>query len=137
MIITVNDVKGGPTINSGSASFNVDANTDNDYVIVVEADDGEGETNSVGTFTVTVTVTDENERGDIDEDFEPPQTYMEIEYDSTTMRPNVHTFSAEDYDDGDTFSWSHCGTDAGDFEIGSTSGVLTFKQPGARPNTDD
>ena len=130
---------------SGELSFSIepdfeneqDANTDNDYVVVVEADDNEGEANSVGRFTVTVTVTDENERPDIDEDFDPPQNYMEIEYDSTAMRPNVHTFSAEDYDDGDTFSWSHSGTDAGDFEIDSTSGVLTFRQPAARPNTDD
>ena len=106
-----------------------DANTDNDYVVVVEADDGQGLTNSVGTFTVTVTVTDENERPHIDEDFDPPQTYMEIEYDSTNPFPDVHDFGAEDYDDGDTFSWSLGGEDATHLDIDSTSGVLTFNQP--------
>ena len=98
---------------------------DNDYMVVVEANDGQGETNSVGTFTVTITVNDVNERPVISEDTVPD--YMEIEYDSTSTRPDVHDFSATDYEN-DTVTWSLHGTDAGDFEIIGSGGVVTFKQ---------
>ena len=67
-----------------------------------------------------------NERPDINEDTVP--SYMEIEYDFTGTRPDVHTFTATDYDAGDTFTWSLLGTDAGDLDIDPMSGVLTFTQ---------
>ena len=75
-----------------------------------------------------MTVTDVNERPDINEDTVP--SYMEIEYDFTGTRPDVHTFSATDYDDGDTVEWTLLGTDAdaGDLDIDPMSGVLTFTQ---------
>ena len=75
-----------------------------------------------------MTVTDVNERPDINEDTVP--SYMEIEYHITGTRPDVHTFSATDYDDGDTVEWTLLGTDAdaGDLEIDGGSGVLTFIQ---------
>ena len=77
---------------------------------------------------MTVTVTDVNERPDINEDTVP--SYMEIEYHITGTRPDVHTFSATDYDDGDTVEWTLLGTDAdaGDLDIDPMSGVLTFTQ---------
>ncbi len=98
---------------------------DNEYEIIVKARDT---ANNTRDYPVTVTVTDENERPDINENFDAPQNYMEIEYDSTGTRPDVHTFTAEDYDDGDTFTWSLTGADAGDLDLGANSGVLTFKQ---------
>ena len=96
---------------------------DNVYDIIVKARDT---TNNTRDYPVTVTVTDVNERPDIDEDTVP--SYMEIEYDFTGTRPDVHTFSATDYDAGDTFTWSLLGTDAGDLDIDPMSGVLTFTQ---------
>ena len=69
---------------------------------------------------------DLNERPDIDED--TVADYKEIEFDSTATPGSVHTFTATDYDAGDTFTWSLEGDDADDFEIGSSTGVLTFKQ---------
>ena len=116
---------------SGLLSFsqrpNVEMPADDDgnnvYDIIVKARDT---TNNTRDYPVTVTVTDVNERPDIDEDTVP--SYMEIEYDFTGTRPDVHTFTATDYDAGDTFTWSLLGTDAGDLEIGTSSGVLTFTQ---------
>ena len=101
-----------------------DADTDNVYEVTVRISDGP----NTRDYSMTVTVTDVNERPDISEDFNPPQNYMEIEYDSTAARPDVHTFTAQDYDDGDTFTWSLLGTDAGDLDIGTNTGVLTFTQ---------
>ena len=95
----------------------------NVYNIIVKARDT---ANNTRDYPVTVTVTDVNERPDINEDTVP--SYMEIEYDFTGTRPNVHTFTATDYDAGDTFTWSLLATDAGDLEIGTSSGVLTFTQ---------
>ena len=50
------------------------------------------------------------------------------------VTPAVATFTATDVDDGDTITWALTGTDAGDFTIGETSGVLTFNTP---PNYED
>ena len=102
-----------------------DAGTDNVYNVTVRATDT---TSPLKTreLEVIVTVTDVNERPDIDEDAVPG--YMEIEYDSTGTRPDVHAFTATDYDDMDTVAWSLLGTDAAYLEIGATSGILTFRQ---------
>ena len=52
---------------------------------------------------------------------------------SRGQRPDVHTFTATDYD-MDTIEWSLLGTDTAHLEIGATSGILTFKQDsGLRP----
>ena len=110
-----------------------DNDTNNVYNITVEARDTASPMN-IKELPVTVTVTDVNERPDIDEDFNTPQNYIEIEYDSTVLR-DVHDFTATDYDDNgmDPFTWSLVGEDVDDLEIGSTSGNLTFKQD-ACPN---
>ena len=100
-----------------------DAGTDNVYNVTVRARDTASNTREL---EVVVTVTDVNERPDIDEDTVP--SYVEIEYDSTGTRPDVHTFTATDYDDGDTFAWSLLGTDAAYLEIDGTTGILTFRQ---------
>ena len=108
-----------------------DEDMDNQYDIIVISSDGEKTTETA----FTVIVTDINERPDIDED--TVSDYAEIEYDFTGTPGNVHTFTAEDYDDGDTIEWSLEGDDEDEFEIGSTTGILTFKQDssaGPRPN---
>ena len=105
----------------------VDGDTDNDYEITVRASDTTG-TTKTREMSVVVTVTDVNERPDIDENFNAPQTYMEIEYDFTGTLPDVHTFTATDYDAGDTIGWALVGTDAAYLEINPTTGVLTFTQ---------
>ena len=102
-----------------------DGDGDNAYNVTVRASDTAAPAN-VRELEVVVTVTDVNERPDIDEDTVP--SYVEIEYDFTGTRPDVHTFTATDYDDMDTFEWSLVGTDAAHLEIGATSGVLTFAQ---------
>ncbi len=110
----------------------VDGDTDNDYEITVRASDTTG-TTKTREMSVVVTVTDVNERPDIDENFNAPQTsYMEIEYDADTTMAGVlrdiHTFTATDYDAGDTIGWALVGTDAAHLEIDPTTGVLTFRQ---------
>ena len=68
----------------------VDADTDNVYNVTVRARDTASNTRELA---VVVTVTDVNERPDIDENFNAPQTYMEIEYDFTgnaARGPRVH-----------------------------------------------
>ena len=97
---------------------------DNSYELIVQARDTASNTREL---PVTVTVTDRNERPEIDEDYAAPP-FLEVEYDFTGTPPAVHTFTATDHDDGDTFTWSLAGADAGDLEIDSSSGVLTFKQ---------
>ena len=100
-----------------------DGGADNVYNVTVRARDTASNTREL---EVVVTVADVNERPDIDED--TVSSYVEVEYDFTGTRPDVHTFTATDYDDGDTFAWSLLGTDAAHLEIGATSGVLTFAQ---------
>ena len=104
-----------------------DADGDNVYNVTVRARDTASPVNT-RELEVVVTVTDVNERPDIDENFNAPQTYMEIEYDFTGTPDNVHTFTAEDYDVGDTIGWALAGTDAAYLEIDPTTGVLTFTQ---------
>ena len=137
--ITVDTITSTPAIKRILVSFKEppnfedpdDAGGNNVYNIIVKASDG----TNTGELAYTVTITDINERPDIDED--TVADYAEIEYDFTGTPGNVHTFTAEDYDDGDTFTWSLEGDDAGEFEIDSTTGVLTFAQDssaGPRPN---
>ena len=106
-----------------------DAGTDNEYNVTVRVTDTTSPLRTTD-LEVVVTVTDVNERPDINEDTVP--SYFEIEYDadttvSGTLR-DVHTFTATDYDDMDTFAWSLFGTDAAYLEIDATTGVLTFTQ---------
>ena len=103
----------------------VDGGTDNVYNVTVRVTDTTFPLKA-RELEVTVTVMDVNERPDIDEDAVP--SYMEIKYDFTGTRPDVHTFTATDYDDMDTVEWSLLGTDAAYLEIGATSGILTFRQ---------
>ena len=80
---------------------------------------------------VTVTVTDVNERPDITKVTDDELDYAEVDFyftiTPTERQANVHAFTATNYD-GDTFEWSLSGDDAGDFDIDSSSGALTFVQ---------
>ena len=96
---------------------------DNVYNVTVRARDTASNTREL---EVIVTVTDVNERPDINED--TVSSYAEIEYDFTGTRPDVHTFTATDYDSGDTVTWSLLGTDAARLDIGAATGILTFRQ---------
>ena len=102
-----------------------DGGGDNVYNITVKARDTASLANT-RELEVVLTVTDVNERPDIDEDTVP--SYAEIQYDFTGTRPDVHTFTATDYDDMDTFAWSLLGTDDAYLEIDATTGILTFAQ---------
>ena len=99
-----------------------DADEDNSYEFILKASDG----SKTSERAYTVHLDDLNERPDIDED--TVADYTEIEYDSTATPGNVHTFTATDYDAGDTFTWSLEGDDAAAFDIDSDTGVLTFRQ---------
>ena len=99
-----------------------DNDTDNVYDIVVKATDSGSNTREM---VVAVTVAGINERPDIDETTVPD--YMEIEYDFTGTPPIIHTFTATDYDDGDTFTWIVL-TESEALTIGRTTGVMTFHQ---------
>ena len=106
-----------------------DDDTDNTYEIIVKATDGDTSVPNLTNITeyhVTITVTDVNERPDIHEDSVPD--YVEVDFYFTGTPADVHTFTATDYDDGDTFEWSLLGDDAGDLEIDPSTGVLTFTQ---------
>ena len=111
--------------------------TSNIYEFTVEITDGTASPNTdanVRTLDYVVTVTDVNERPDIteflvtelDENGAHPHTEVDFYFVGTTSA--VHTFSATDYDDGDTFEWSLIGHDAGDFDIDTSTGDLTFMQ---------
>ena len=106
------------------------AGTDNVYEVTVIARDTTSP-HKTRDYPVTVTVTEVNERPDISGT--ATQSYPEIIYNlglNLTI-PDAGTYTATDYDDGDTFTWDLDGVDADHFNIGVTSGVLTFV---ARPD---
>ena len=96
---------------SGAIALTVGANT---IDIIVTAQNG------VATKTYTVTVTRAAPAN------RPPsvsgEQFVDYEENGNTA---VATYTAND-PEGDTITWSLGGTDAGDFTIGKTSGVLTF-----------
>ena len=96
----------------------------NTYNVTVRATDDDTSNQKYSDYAVTITVTDVNERPDIREDSVPD--YVEVDFYFTGTPADVHTFTATDYDDGDTFEWSLLGDDAGDLEIDPSTGVLTF-----------
>ncbi len=107
---------------------------DNTYEVTVKATDGTASPNTDANaveLPVTVTVTDVNERPDIGAVSGDALQYTEVDFYSTDTLATVHTFTATDYDDGDTFTWSLSGDDAADFSISNevgSEGALTFVQ---------
>ena len=107
--------------------------SDNEYLIDVRADDGQG---GVTDFAVVVTVTNVDETPEITTTAAASHTapsFMEIEYDATTADLTVADYDGRD-EEGQTITWSRTGTDAGDFTIDSSTGVLSFAQ---RPNFEN
>ena len=104
-----------------------DDDSDSTYNITVTATDNHGKTEH---YAVTVTVTDVNERRDIDELANDGFEYAEVDFYDTETPDAVHTFTATDYDDmaAGPFTWSLGGDYAGDFDIDSATGELTFVQ---------
>ena len=103
----------------------LDYETKDTYMVTVIATDSYGESSSIA---VTINVTDENEGPEITgED--------SVDYAERGEGPVV-TFSATDPESAGAIAWSLLETDAGDFvagdfedfEIGETSGVLTFAE---------
>ena len=106
------------------------AGTDNVYEVAVIARDTTSP-HKTRDYPVTVTVTEVNERPEVSG--VATTSYNEIVYNlglNLTI-PDAGTYTATDYDDGDTFTWYLDGVDADHFNIGVTSGVLTFV---ARPD---
>ena len=99
----------------------------NTYDIIVRATD---ESDAVAEQTLTVNVTNVNDNAPEFPDGRPdPAVYEnDAEYDLD--------FSASDADD-DTLSYSLSGTDAGKFNIGESSGVITFITPPDFENPSD
>ena len=98
----------------------------NTYNVNVRATDDDTSNQKYSDYAVTITVTDVNERPDITEDTVPDYMEVDFYYDGTPS--DVHTFTATDYDDMDTYQWSLSGDDTDDLEIDSVSGVLSFTQ---------
>ena len=63
----------------------------------------------------------------------PHRASWEIEFDATSvvLAIGTYTYTDEDRNPTDTITWDLSGTDETHFEIGSTSGDLSFKE---RPN---
>ena len=103
----------------------------NTYTVIVTASDG---TNSA-TQTITVNVTNVNETPT----FSDSTRTINVTENQTT----VGTVTATDPDSGTTLTYSISGADAGSFNIGSSSGALTFKtapnfeSPGSAANSNE
>ena len=100
-----------------------DSDRDNEYEVTIQPSDGRNN----GAYPVTVTV------NDVDE---PPE-FRKGSKDSFSYRENgaaaLYTYQATDPEGADV-TWSVSGADAGRFDIGGETGVLTFREP---PDHDD
>ena len=110
----------------------------NVYNVTVKVTDNGTPDNFSDTLAVIVTVNNVNEAPTITSTgtgFTAP-SFMEIEYDATSPDLSVVTYTATDPDTqtGNTLTWSKTGGDAGDFDINSNTGELTFKNA---PNFED
>ena len=100
-----------------------DSDRDNVYEVTIQPSDGRNN----GAYPVTVTVTDVDE---------PPE-FRKGSKDTFSYRENgagaLYTYRATDPEGADV-TWSVSGADAGRFDIGGETGVLTFREP---PDHDD
>jgi VCBS repeat-containing protein len=96
-----------------------DVGTNNVYDISVRATDTAG---NIANQSISITVTNVNEAPSISSpSANETHTITQAENISTVV-----TYTATDVDAGTTLSWSLSGTDAADFSINSSSGVLAF-----------
>jgi hypothetical protein len=107
------------TITSRDFESPADSGGDNTYVVTITATDG---ASNATTQSLTVTITNLNEAPSI-------TTASSATTHSITQAENISsvvTYAATDVDAGASLSFSISGTDAADFAINSSSGVLTF-----------
>ena len=115
-------ISGGALTFSPSPDFEVPTNdgTDNVYQVTVEAFDG----TKTGILDVTVTVTNVNEPPA----FPSTETGARSVLENTEAGQNIGSpVKAADPDNGDTLTYALGGTDAGSFDIVTTSGQLQTK----------
>ena len=112
------DGLGNLTMAAKNFEVPTDSNTNNTYVVQVTANDGANTTNK----TITVTVNDQN-------DVAPTITSgaSGSEAEGTATSNVVYDANATDPDTVGTVSFSLTGTDAGQFDIDSATGAVTFK----------
>ena len=110
---------GDLTITSRDFESPADSGTNNTYEVVVTATDAMG---NAKNQTVTITITNVNESPSITINGSGA-THAISQAENTT---SVITYTATDVDAGTSLSFSISGTDAADFAINSSSGVLTF-----------
>jgi hypothetical protein len=110
---------GDLTITARDFESPADSGANNTYEVVVTATDAAG---NATNQTLTVTITNLNEAPAITIN-SSNSTYALSQAENTT---SVITYTATDVDAGTSLSFSISGTDAADFAINSSSGVLTF-----------
>ena len=108
-------------INAPDYENPVDANHDNVYQVTVSASDG----TYADTQAISVTVTNVNEAPTITSDGGGTNAAIVL----TEGGTSVTQVQATDPDAGDSLSYSVTGTDASQFNINTSTGVLTFKNP--------
>ena len=102
------------TVRTGT---DLDYETKTTYMVTVIATDSYGESSSIA---VTITVTPVNEGPEV-------TGQNRVEYPEKEERP-VATYTATDPELAGAIEWSLAGVDAEHFEIGESSGVLTFAE---------
>ena len=107
------------TITSRDFESPADSGGDNTYVVVITATDG---ASNATNQTLTVTITNVNEAPTITIN-SSNATHAITQAENST---SVVTYTATDVDAGASLSFSISGSDAADFAINSSSGVLTF-----------
>jgi hypothetical protein len=107
------------TITSRNFESPADSGGDNTYVVVITATDG---ASNATNQTLMVTITNVNEAPTISTNGSG-ETHAVTQAENLTT---VLTYTATDVDAGSSLSFSISGTDAADFAINSSSGVLTF-----------
>lgn len=118
---SIGSSNGTLTISARDFETKADANADNVYMLVITAIDGNANATSQ---TLSVTITNVNEAPTITTNTSAA-TY------SITQAENISsvvTYAGTDVDTGTSLSYSISGTDAGDFTMGSTTGILRFAQ---------
>jgi VCBS repeat-containing protein len=115
----INSSSGVLTITARDFESPADNGNNNTYVVVITATDGASNATSQ---TLTVTITNVNEAPVITINSSNANHAITQAENSST----VVTYTATDVDAGTSLAFSVSGTDAADFAINSSSGVLTF-----------
>jgi hypothetical protein len=97
----------------------MDSDLNNAYIVNIRATDEYG---NYSDQSITITVTNVNEAPTITSNSSNP-TWSTNQSENTSL---VLDFDGTDVDAGTTLTWSISGTDAADFSMNSTTGVLTF-----------